>query len=102
MTDLQTRINAIIQILANDLPKADKVVASLKAFSGLDITHFNSHQNESINKYLTKINNITARYPIKTDDDYKILSNADLSKILKSVQKLCLNLLVDLKLEYKI
>ena len=101
VTNLQARINSIIQILAHDLLKADKVVASLKAFSGLDMTRFSSHQNESINEYLAQINNITSRYPIKTDADYKIVSNADLNKILKSIQ-LCLNLLVDIKLEYKI
>ncbi len=97
MTDLQTRINSIIQIFANDLPKPDKVVTSLKAFSGLDIAHFNSHQTKSINKYLGKINNILSLYPIKTYDDYKIMSDSDLNKILKNIQELCLNLLVDLK-----
>ncbi len=98
MTDLQQRINSIIEILANDTSKAEKAVASLKAFSGLDITHFTSHQKDSIHKYLSKINNILTRYPVTTDDDYKIIPDKDLNKILKSVQELCLNLLVDLKL----
>jgi hypothetical protein len=97
MTDLQTRINSILQIFANNSSKVDKVVSALKAFSGLDITHFTAHQKESINKYLSKINKITSHYLVKTYDDYKIISNPDLDKILNSVQELCFNLLVDLK-----
>ena len=42
------------------------------------------------------INSITSHYPtIKTYDDYKIISDADLDELLKNVQQLCLKLLID-------
>jgi hypothetical protein len=100
ITDLQRKINAIIQIFANDLPKVDKVAASIKEFSRLDMSPLNSYHKENINKYIVTINDISSRYLIKTDEDYKALPNADLNKIFKSIRDLCFNLLIDLKLEH--
>ena len=77
MNELQVRINSIIQILASDLSKADKVVATSKALSGMDITHLPSQTMQCIYKYITTSNKIIARYPtIKNNDDYKIISDA--------------------------
>jgi hypothetical protein len=96
MNELQTRINSITQILASDLPKSKKAIASLQAFSGLDITHFNHKKKESVYKYLSTLNAVVARYPtIKTYDDYNIMTDVDLNKILKSIQQICLKLLID-------
>jgi hypothetical protein len=96
MSELNTRINAIIQILADTSSKANKVVASLQAFSGMDITHFSEQKKRTLYSHMTTINNITSRYSeIKTYEDYKIISNSDLSKILKSIQQLCFKLLID-------
>ncbi len=96
MNDLQTRINTFIQSLASNETKAGKVVASLQAFSGMEITNFNKKKTNSVYKYLVTINSIVARYPIiKTNDDYQCMSDADLDKILKSIQQLCLKLLID-------
>lgn len=97
MNDLQTRINAITQILASEPSKANKVIASLQAFSGMDITHFNSQQKKSVYRYMATINDVTSRYSpsIKTNDDYKIMSDADLNIVLKNVQQLCIKLLID-------
>ncbi len=97
MNDLQTRINTITQILASEPLKAHKVIASLQAFSGMDITHFSNQQKKSVYKYMATINDITSRYSpvIKSNDDYKIMSDADLNIILKNVQQLCIKLLID-------
>ena len=96
MNDLQIRINTFIQSLASNETKASKVVESLQAFSGMEITNFNKQKTNSIYKYLTTLNSIMARYPIiKTNDDYQFMSDADLDKILKTIQQLCLQLLVD-------
>jgi hypothetical protein len=94
MNDLQKRINTITQILADDLPKHNKVTEAMQAFSGLDITHFNNQQEKNIYKHMSTINAITAGYAtIKTSDDYKIMSEIHLNEILKNVQQLCLKLL---------
>jgi hypothetical protein len=96
MNDLQIRINTFIQSLASNETKASKVVTSLQAFSGMDITHFNKQKTNSVYKYLSTINTITARYPIiKTNDDYQFMSDTDLDSILKCMQQLCLKLLID-------
>lgn len=96
MNELQIRINSIIQIFASDLSKADKVVAACKVLSGMDITHFTNQKKQMIYKHITASNNIMSRYSsIKNYDDYKIMSDADLNKLLKSVQQLCLKLLID-------
>ncbi len=96
MNELQIRINNVTQILASDLSKVNKVVASLEAFSGLDITHFDDKKTKYVYKHIATMNAITGRYPfIKTYDDYNLISEADLNKILKDIQQLCLKLLID-------
>lgn len=96
MSELKTRINAIIQILTDTSSKSNKVVAALRAFSEIDITHFDEQKTRSIYRDMTTINNITSRYPeIKTDEDYKIISDSDLNKILKNIRQLCFKLLID-------
>jgi flagellar biosynthesis/type III secretory pathway chaperone len=93
MNELQNRINSVIQILASDLPKTDKVVAASQAFSGMDITHLSKQKTQSVYQYIMTSNKIMARYPtIKSHDDYKIMSHTDLNKLLKNVQQLCLKL----------
>lgn len=96
MNEIQTRINSVIKILASDLSKVDKAIATSQAFSGMDITHFTSKQQQSVYKYITTSNKIMARYPtVRSHDDYKFLTDADLNKLLKSVQQFCLKLLYD-------
>lgn len=96
MNELQIKINSITQILSSDSSKLNKVVMSLQGFSGLDITNFSSKKKKSLYKYMAIINSITSHYPtIKTYDDYKIISDADLGELLKNVQQLCLKLLID-------
>lgn len=96
MNELHTRINSIIQILAGESSKANKAVASLQAFSGLDITDFSNQKKESVYKYMIAVDSIIARYPIiKIYDDYEMITDKDLNKILKNVQQLCLKLIID-------
>jgi hypothetical protein len=96
MNDLQTRINNITQLLSGESSKQNKVVMSLQSFSGLDITHFNNQQMKNIHKYMSAINEITSQYSsIRTYDDYSIISDPHINKILKNIQQLCLKLLID-------
>ncbi len=96
MNDYQQRINLVTQKLASESSKIDKVVTSLQVFSGMDITHFSRKKTESVYKHIATMNSIISRYPvIKTYEDYALISDIDLNKILKSIQQLCLKLLID-------
>jgi len=96
MNEIQIRINSIIRVLASDLSTADKYKEIAPSFSGMDITHFTEKQKQHVYKYMTTANKIMARYPtIRTGDDYKIITDSDLNKLLKNVQQFCLKLLND-------
>jgi iron uptake system EfeUOB component EfeO/EfeM len=94
MNELQAKIDSVIQILASDLSKANKLIAALQTLSGTDITHLSSQKKQCIYRQMNTSNKIIARYPtIKDYDDYAIISDADLNKLLKSVEQLCFKLL---------
>lgn len=96
MNEIQSRINSVTHILASNASKADKVVGISKALSGLDITGLSNQKTECVYKHIITCNQIISRYPaIKNYDDYKIISDVDLNKFLKSTQQLCLKLLLD-------
>lgn len=96
VNEIQIRINSIIRILSSDLSKVDKFREVSPSFSGMDITHFTDKQKQNVYKYIMTANKIMARYStIKTYDDYKIITDADLNKLLKNVQQFCLKLLND-------
>lgn len=96
MNELQSRINSVIQILTSDISKADKIVAAFRTLSGTDITHLSSQKTQYVYRHIIASNKIMARYPtIKNYDDYAIISDADLNKLLKSIKQLCLKLLND-------
>jgi len=93
---MQHRINLITQLLASELALPEKVTACLKAFSGMEITHVEEKKKKSLYHFLNTSNEITAHYPfIKTDEDYSLIPEADLNKILKNIQRLCLKLLAN-------
>jgi len=96
MTEIEMRINTITHILATEPSKIGKMAKSLQALHGLDFTHLNNKKKNSIYKHMTDYNKIMEKYPtIKTQDDYHLISDIDLSKILKSIQQLCIKLLID-------
>lgn len=95
MNELALKINLVTQSLASTQTKPNKVVAALKSFSGLDMTNFNKKKMNSIHQHFGEINCITAQYKIATDDDYQIISDIHLDKILKTIQQLCLKLIID-------
>lgn len=96
VNEIQIRINSVIKVLASDLLKVDKFKEVSTSFSGMDITHFTDKQKQHVYKYIITANKIMARYPtIETHDDYNIITDADLNKLLKNVQQFCLKLLND-------
>ena len=94
MNELHLKINLVTQALSSDQAKPNKVVSALKNFSGLDMTNFSKKMMNTIHQHFGEINSITSQYKIKTEDDYKIITDNDLNKILKNIQQLCLKLLL--------
>ena len=95
MNELNQKINLVIQALASEQIKPTKIVAACKNFSGLDMTNFSKKKKNFVHQHFGEINSITSQYNIKTEDDYKIIAEPDLDKILKNIQQLCLKLLID-------
>jgi 3-hydroxy-3-methylglutaryl CoA synthase len=74
-------------ILDEKLSKKDKVIKCFSAMSGLEISALSSDQKNSINKQLLAINGILKQYPIKTYDDYSLISDNHLNKLLKNIKR---------------
>lgn len=88
MNNNASKLTAVIGILATDLPKKDKLVLSRQQLSGLDITNIDTVTKKHVTKHILEMNDITTQYPIKTDDDYVMISDVHLNKLLKSIKQL--------------
>jgi len=77
-------------ILNENIPKKDKVIKCFSVISGIDISSLRSDQENNINKQLIAINRILKQYPIKTFDDYALISDNHLNKLLKNIKQVCL------------
>jgi len=77
-------------ILDEKLSKKDTIIKLLNITSGFDITVLSAEQKNAISTQLLAMNRILAHYPIKTYDDYALLSENHLNKLLKSLKQLCL------------
>ena len=88
MKDLLSRLIAISAILEMNVPKEDKIVLSWQKLSGLDLTEISDTTNTFIIRQMQASNAIMMRYPIKTFDDYTMLSEADKDKLLRIIKRL--------------
>jgi uncharacterized Fe-S cluster-containing MiaB family protein len=80
----------IMTILDEKIPKKDKVIKCFNATSGLEISALSSDQKNSIYKQISASNRILKQYPIKTYDDYALISDNHLNKLLKNIKQVCL------------
>lgn len=71
---LLRRIENIQQQLSSHQPKKDKIIAALEELSGLELDSLNSSIQNIIKKHLIAINQILRQYPIKTFDNYQLIS----------------------------
>lgn len=92
---MMKKLTTILTILEKDWSKKDKIIMSFGELSGLDLGLLSSMQKNSIQKHVIFANSILRQYPIKTFDDYALISDDHLNKLLKSIKRLCVSLCGD-------
>ena len=95
MNETLKKIAAVAILLDKHLYKKDKVVKCLHELSGMDITALSQVYKDRLCKHLISINGILGQYPINTDDDYKLVSDKDLDRLLKKIKQICATLCQD-------
>ncbi len=76
--------------LEETISKKDKVIKCFNTISGLEISALRSGQQSSIKKQILLINGVLQQYPIKTHEDYSLISDYHLNKLLKNIKQICL------------
>jgi len=73
--------------LASDppLPKWKRLSQGLQAFSGLELTGIPEDVRERFEADLVGVNRVLAQYPLETEEDYQIISDDDLQRMLEIV-----------------
>ena len=87
MSDLSLKY---IAILDEKLSKKETIMKLLTITSGFDITELSAEKKNVISARLLAMNRVLGQYPIKTWDDYALLSEKHLNKLLKNLKQLCL------------
>lgn len=86
MSDLIRRAHKA-KLLAGDplLPKWQRMSQVLQAFSGLELTRIPKDVRGPLEANLASVNGMLARYPLETVEDYQIIRDADLERMLDLV-----------------
>ena len=93
MNDIDIRAKRCIRFLSDSsLPKYKRVVKGLNAFKGLDIGGISDDVRSEIESTIMDVNVVTMPYKLETFQDYKIISDSDLSKIIQVKIKMCNNI----------
>lgn len=85
--ELQTRIAEIEKILKENAPKKDKIIKSYEALSGLNLTSLDLATQNKLKQNLVAGNKVLSQYPILTFDDYKLISEIDMDRLLTLMKK---------------
>lgn len=78
----------IVTILEEKISKKDKVIKCFIVASGLEISALSLDQQNRIYKQLSIVNGILKQYPIKTYDDYSLISDSHLNQLIKSIRRI--------------
>ena len=87
MNELVPKLTAILKEMAS---KKEAVIKCFSTMSGLEISALSSDQKRRITEQFLAINEILKKYPIKTHDDYSLISDNHLNKLLKNIKQICL------------
>jgi hypothetical protein len=87
INDLMVKIAITLE---KRISKKDIVIKCFNEISGLEISALSADQQSGINKKILAINGILKQYPIKTYDDYSLISDYHLNKLLKNIKQICL------------
>jgi len=90
MSDIDIRIRRSTRHLSDSsIPKYKRVTKGLKVFKGLDLSSISSAVKSEIESTMLEVNNVTKSYELQTFQDYKTISDDDLSKIIQVQLKMC-------------
>lgn len=89
MKPLLARMNEMEKILLDHMPKNDKVIKASEQLSGLEITALSASVRKNMNRELIFLNSILTQYPIKTFDDYSLISSQHLEQMIQALCRLC-------------
>jgi hypothetical protein len=83
------------QMILNDqvMPTYEKVHYSLLAFKGMVLSSIPTKTQKSVESVMLKIQQVFNRYPIKTFEDYQLISEEELNEILLNISGLCSEIL---------
>ena len=83
MSDLIRRAQQS-RLLIHDprLPKWQRVLQGLQAYSGLELTGMDEDVRGALETNLVDVNRVLGRYPLETDEDYQKISPEDLQQLL--------------------
>ena len=86
MSDLIRRAKKAKTLVGDSsLPKWQRLSQGLHAFAGLELTGIPEHTREGFEADLVAVNRELSRYPLETEEDYQIISDADLQLMLDLV-----------------
>ena len=89
----QRALKAQIVLDNQTMPVHEKVHNALLAFKGLVLSSIPSNTQKSVEPLLLRIQHVFNRYPIKTFEDYQLISEEELNEILLNISSLCKELL---------
>ena len=89
LTDLRRRAKEAVAIADGQaLPTWQRVLRSLQAFSGTQLTGLPPKINRAVEKHFVAVNRILGKYEPEKEEDYERMSETDLQEILDVVKDL--------------
>lgn len=75
------------------MPAHEKVHNSLLAFKDMVLSSIPSKTQKSVESTMLRNQRVFDRYPIKTFEDYQLISEEELNEILLNISRLCAEIL---------
>lgn len=76
-------------ILLSDKNNIDKIIGASHQISGLELSKLSAPMSRKINKEFVYLNSILTQYPIKTFEDYQLISVAHLQEMVNTLTRVC-------------
>ncbi|MCB0439610.1 MAG: hypothetical protein KDD20_12795 [Mangrovimonas sp.] len=77
------------KILLKDIPNKDKIISASQRLSGLELHKLSVPIKRKFKQELSHLNSIITQYPIKTFDDYELISIAHLQEMVDTLMRIC-------------
>lgn len=87
MSDLIQRAEQAAKLASSPaVPKWQRLSQALKAFSGLELTQIADDIGARLEADLARVNHVLEQYSLETSDDYEIIDDVDLQRMLAIVE----------------